>query len=139
MTEQRVGQIVKLVAESIPDDERSEIVKQRRDYLDLVRSAALEIVEQPAKPSFAPNGKELVDRAGNPILDHSERLAAMDRVVKLDERLGKLTGTDTSTQQIDVTHHREAQKAAEAMSARVRAQGVIARFPTLTAGLADSA
>ena len=94
------------------------------------------VIDRGPKPAFAPNGRELVDRDGNQVWDYSDVLAAVGLQIKLDERMGRLTGTDapsTSLQAIQVTHREAAQQASEELAGSVQAHGVLARFPTLAA------
>jgi hypothetical protein len=101
LTEQRISQIIPMVAATIPVEDRSQIVKLRRSYVDLAKAIAMEIAQEPAKPSFAPNGKPHVDpKTGEPIMDNSERLAAVQTALKADERLARLTGTDNAIQHV---------------------------------------
>ena len=114
-----VYNVLRQVAASMPDEERSQVAKMRGTYLDKVRKRAMEIASLPPKKSFAPNGKELDAE------DHSEVLAALDRVLKADERLARLTGTDNAIQ-FSVGVSAEAQQATKDAAAKTLAQ-----FPTL--------
>ena len=96
--------ILKQVVNSIPEEERSHTAKLRRAYLDKVRRRALAIADLPPKKRYAPNGRELDGE------DYSEVLAALDRVLKADERIARLTGTDNAIQH-SVSVSAEAQQA----------------------------
>jgi hypothetical protein len=122
----RVSQIVKQVAASIPEEERGQITKMRRAFLDQVKAITMEIALQPAKPSFAPNGKPHVDpKTGEPIMDNSERLAAAVAALKADERIARLTGTDNALQ-FTVGPSADVERATQAA-----AEKALSQFPTL--------
>jgi hypothetical protein len=94
----QVYEILNQVKASIPPEDREQLVKMRRAFLDEMRATAAEIMRQDPAPAFAPNGKAHVDpKTGDPVYDYGTRLAAIDRGIKLDERLAKLTGTDAPT------------------------------------------
>lgn len=128
LSEERIYQVIKQVAATIPDEDRSQVVKLRRSYLDQAKTIAMEIAQAPAKPSFAPNGRELLGRDGEPILDNSERLTAVTAALKADERLARLTGTDAPAQQLISVEHDKA-KAQEATQEAARK--LVTRFPAL--------
>jgi hypothetical protein len=86
--EKRVYEIIHQVAQSLPDETRDQVAKMRRSSIDMMRERVVEIMSQPPKKMYSASGKEL------PELDFSEILAAVDRGIKLDERLARLTGTD---------------------------------------------
>lgn len=108
---QRVSEVLKQVAATISPDELETLKKQRSDFIDMCKQIALEAAVQPPKPSFAPNGKALIHQ-GKAILDYSEKLAALDRLIKLDERFARLTGTDNAVQHT-VSVSAEAQQATQ--------------------------
>jgi hypothetical protein len=100
---QRISQILDQVRKSIPADEHEEIKRRRTELLDTLKMECMEIALQDAAPAFAPNGKPLMFD-GKPVLDYSGKLAAVDRLLKIDERLAKATGTDSALQhRIEVT------------------------------------
>jgi hypothetical protein len=129
LTEQRISQIIPMVAATIPAEDRSQIVKLRRSYVDLAKTIAMEIAQAPAKPSFAPNGKPHVDpETGKPIWDNSERLTALQTALKADERLARLTGTDAPTQ----TQHTVVDAPDTVQEAtRKAAENTLRQFPAL--------
>ena len=125
MTEANVYRILDQVKRSIPPDEQSEIRKTRKEVLDILKAKAMELAEQayenPA-PAFAPNGKPHFNPAtGEPVYDYSTFLNSVDRVLKIDERYGKLTGTDSAVQHsISVTA--EAQEATREAADKVESR-----------------
>lgn len=99
MSEANVYVKLKQVAASITPDEQSELRKIRSDFLDQLRQMAMEIALLDPAPAFAPNGKAHFDPAtGKTVYDYGTRLNAIDRLLKIDERFGKLTGTDSAVQ-----------------------------------------
>jgi hypothetical protein len=110
LSEQRVYEILNQVKTSIPAEDRDQVAKMRRAFIDKMRERVAEIMMQPAKRAYAPNGKEL------PEFDHSEILAAVDRGIKLDERLARLTGTDAVQSQIAVSSEPSAQERLDAFA-----------------------
>jgi len=73
VTEPRISQIIKQTVAGIPEEDRTQVVKLRRSYLDQAKRIAMEMAQAPAKPSFAPNGKPHVDpETGKPVGDNSE-------------------------------------------------------------------
>ena len=73
--------------------------------------SSLTITDRGPKPAFAPNGKPLLDLDGHQVWDYSDVFAAVGLQIKVDERLGRLTGTDApsmSLQAIQVTHREQA-------------------------------
>jgi transposase len=101
--ETRVYEVIHQVAETIPDETRGQVAKMRRSSIDMMRERVAEIMSQPPKKMYAPNGREL------PELDFSEILAAVDRGIKLDERLARLTGTDMPARtQVDFAYAEQA-------------------------------
>jgi hypothetical protein len=111
MTEANVYRIFEQCRREFPPEEQDEIRKVRREVIDWVKGLAAEMALLDPSPSFAPNGKAQIDPAtGRPVYDYSLRLNAIDRILKADERLGKLTGTDSP-----VTH--TVQVSAEAQQA----------------------
>jgi hypothetical protein len=119
MSVPNVYAILKQVAATIPDAERSTTAKMRETYLDRLREKALMVADLPPKKRYAPNGKELDGE------DYGEVLAAIDRVIKIDERLARLTGTDNAIQ-YSVGVSAEAQQAT-----KDAAEKVLQQFPTV--------
>jgi hypothetical protein len=104
LSEQRVSQIIRQVVAAITPDEQANIRKMRVDFLDSLRQLASDAARQDPPHMYAPNGKEL------PAIDYEPRLKAIDRLLKIDERYAKLTGTDAA-QQHTVQVTAEAQQA----------------------------
>ena len=109
LSPQRVEQICKQVSATITIDEYLEYKKLRIDFLDHLRQMAMEIALLDPAPAFAPNGKAHFDPAtGQTVYDYGPRLNAVDRLLKIDERFAKVTGTDSATQhRVEVTAEAE--------------------------------
>jgi hypothetical protein len=124
MTEANVYRIFAQVKASIPPDEQADIRKIRKEVLDDLKSKVMALAERayetPA-PAFAPNGKPHFDPAtGGSVYDYSTFLNAVAAALKLDERIGKLTGTDSAvTHTVSVT--------AEAQQATVEAANKVGK------------
>jgi hypothetical protein len=130
LSPKQIYRICDQVAAEIPEETREGGRKRQAAFYDQLLRQQMEIANQPAKPSYAPNGRELVDRNGEPIRDHSEILAAHDRALKTAALGAKLFGLDAPTQQqYSVTMTHEVQLAAQREAALVDG-----RFASLTAG-----
>ena len=132
---QRIDQIVKQYAASIPAEERDQIVQMRREVLGTVQQMLFDMARMKPAPAFAPNGKAHIDpETGESIRDYSLRLNAIDRLLKADERIGKLTGTDNAVQHT-LTVSAEAQQATKDHAARIAEQfaGLIPPSPEVLA------
>lgn len=121
LSQQHVGDIIKTVADSIPERERRDLIKEEVDLFRELRDRVLaEVWDAKAAPVTAGKDGDVVrDPDDNSIVrDHSGRLAAIDRAVKLSERMHKLLGLEAAMK-LDVgPGEEEAAKraAAEAMS-----------------------
>lgn len=91
--QQRVSQILAEIRDTIPDTERKHLVQRETEFLEQLRSEALDLWHRPPIPAYS-NGKLILMEDGTAAEDHSGRLAALDRAVKLHERLAKLLGLD---------------------------------------------
>ena len=95
ISNQRVSQILAKIRQDMPAEDRADLVRREVDLLDRLRREVLELWDAPPKPAYS-NGRMMVDEDGLPIPDHSARLAAVDRAVRLHERLSKLVGLDAA-------------------------------------------
>jgi hypothetical protein len=91
--QQRVSQILSAIRESIPETDRAHLVQRESEFLDQLRVEALRLVARDPIPAYS-NGKPILMPDGTTAEDHSGRLAALDRAVRLHERLSKLLGLD---------------------------------------------
>jgi hypothetical protein len=93
ITRGRVSQILTEIRQSIPPEDRATLVLRETEFLDNLRRIALDLVEAGPTPAYS-NGKPILMEDGLIAEDHSGRLAAFDRAVKVHERLCKLLGLD---------------------------------------------
>lgn len=96
ISQERVSQIIRQVRESIPDVDRVHLVQRETEFLESLRVEALKLVDRGPIPAYS-NGKPILSFDGVTVAeDHSGRLAALDRAVRLHERLSKLLGLDAA-------------------------------------------
>lgn len=94
ISQERVSQIIRQIRESIPEVDRAHLVQRETEFLERLRVEALKLVDRGPIPAYS-NGKPIMSFDGETIAeDHSGRLAALDRAVRLHERLAKLLGLD---------------------------------------------
>lgn len=99
-----VSQRLKLVRESIPDEEKQQVVRRHLDVFADMVSELYPLVKADPIPAYS-NGKRMTqpdpDDPDGPELqvwDHSGRLSAMDRMAKFLEREAKLIGAEAPTE-----------------------------------------
>lgn len=92
--QQRVSQIIAAVRASMPELDRQHLVQREAEFLDRLRTEVLDLWDRPPIPAYS-NGKMILMPDGETVAeDHSGRLAALDRAVRLHERLTKMLGLD---------------------------------------------
>lgn len=96
LSQTRVSQIINEVRATIPDEAREDWRLIALETLSALHAKMVEIVYTPAPPKFQ-NGEILHDEDGTVLRDYSDQLAAVDRVVKIQERAAKTLGTDAAT------------------------------------------
>lgn len=123
LSQQRVSEIIAQARAEIPETDLSEARKDHLDVMRVLTQTAAEIMEMPLPPAYS-NGRPIVDENGVMVRDVSGRLSALDRIVKMQERVAKVMGLDAPVK-ADVTVTEQAgRKAAEAASeAMVRLMG----------------
>lgn len=94
ISQQRVSAIIQEVRESITPETRDDLIRREMDYLDKLRVQLNSMAEQELPPAFSTRGQILQDEFGRAVRDPSGRYAAIDRLIKLHERLAKLAGLD---------------------------------------------
>lgn len=99
-----VSERLKRVRESIPAEDKDQVRRRHLDSLAKMAAELWELVEADPVPAFS-NGRPILipdpdDPDGDPVpaMDHSGRLAAMDRIGKFQEREAKLIGLDAATE-----------------------------------------
>jgi hypothetical protein len=120
ITRERVSQILAEVRASIPETTKEEIFQRELDFLERLRVEMLADAQAPLPPAFSQRGAILVDDEGNVVRDRSARYAAVDRAMKLHERVSKMVGLDAATKAdvtvTDAANEKSKQAAAEAMA-----------------------
>lgn len=97
ITQQRVSDILKAVRASIPETDLAEARTRHLDVLDNLAQVAADLMTAPLPPAYS-NGRPIRDDDDNLVLDAGPRLAAMDRLVKINERVAKVLGLDAPIQ-----------------------------------------
>jgi transcriptional regulator with XRE-family HTH domain len=99
-----VSQRLKLVRESIPDEEKQQVVRRHLDVFADMVSELYPLVKADPVPAYS-NGRRMTqpnpedpDGEEVPVWDHSGRLAAMDRLEKFLTREAKLVGAEAPTE-----------------------------------------
>ena len=138
LTPQRISQILDQVRKAIPVDERDAIKQERREVLNELKAMCMEMALADPAPAFAPNGKPHYDpETRRAVRDYSTRLQAIDRLLKIDERIAKMTGTDHAVEHT-VQVSAEAQQATKDSADKVGMQfaAIIPMSPEVRAHVA---
>ena len=103
VSQPRISQIISEVRDSIPQQEREALIKEEIDFLRRMRWELLEVWDMKAAPVTAGQLGEIVKdpETGEPVRDHSGRLAAAARIESYSARMHKLLGLEAS-QKIDL-------------------------------------
>lgn len=128
LSQARVSQIISEVRAGIGETKKEELFQREMDFIDSLRTQAMELVTAPLPPAFSQKGYPLVDENGQVVRDASGRLNAMKMAVALHERVSKLTGLDAPVK-ADLTITEAAEEAA-----RARAAEAMARINGLVSG-----
>lgn len=119
ITQGRVSQILTEVRATIPAPVREHLIQREQEFLDHLRLAALDLVDRPPIPAYS-NGRPIVMPDGSIAEDHSGRLAALDRALRVHERLTRLLGLEASSKvDITVTEQSEADRALDELVAEM--------------------
>lgn len=94
LSQQRIAQILSEVRDSLPEDARQDWRISALETLGHLHAEMLEIANREAPPAYSQGGKILMDEHGDVVRDVSSRLAAVDRVLKVQERASRLLGLD---------------------------------------------
>lgn len=90
---------VKRMRDSLPEIDRSAIVKDTVESLRDLAERVMEIAELPPAPAFDQKGGLLYGPDGEVVLDYGTRLKAIAEARALDASLGKRLGLDAPTKQ----------------------------------------
>lgn len=110
----RVSQIIQAIQASIPATDLAAAKSRHLDVLDVLARTAGDLLDAPLPPAYS-NGRPIVDEDGQYVRDVGPRLAALDRLIKINERVAKVLGLDAPVQ-ADITIN-EAAKQATAQAA----------------------
>jgi hypothetical protein len=111
-----VSQVITAVADSVPETERRQLIAQEVDFFRQTRFEVMKLWDAKPTPVTAGKDGEVVrdPATGEVVYDHSGRLAALDRAIRISERMHKLTGLESALK-LDVN-------ANEVVAARVAAE-----------------
>jgi hypothetical protein len=111
-----VSQIISEARSAIPE---TELATAKTDHLDVMRTlaeVAATVMEAPLPPAYS-NGRLMLDENGKPVLDAGPRLAALDRLIKINERVSKVLGLDAPVKADVTVAEAASRKTAEAAAA----------------------
>ena len=115
ITQERVGQIIREVRAGIPETDLAAAKAKHLDVMDLLADTMAELMEAPLPPAYS-NGRPIYDEDGTMVRDFGPRMAAADRLVKINERVAKVLGLDAPVK-ADVTVSEQESQSAEAAAA----------------------
>lgn len=127
ISQQRVSQIINVARSEIDTVTREEHFAAELEFLHDLKADMMQQVRAPLPPAFhSRTGTVMVDpRDGTIILDDSSRIAAVDRAIKLHERVSKLLGLDAPTKaDLTVTDAAEEASRKRAAEAAARLHGL---------------
>lgn len=90
----RVSQIIGEIRAALPADAREDWRIRALETLQQLHAGLTELAMAECPPAFHA-GEVLRDADGNVVLDYGTRLAATDRVVRLQERAARMLGMDS--------------------------------------------
>lgn len=97
LTQQRVSEIIQAARAAVPPEDA---LKAKQEHLEVMRTLAQvagDLVDMPLPPAYS-NGRPVLDENGQYVRDLGPRLAALDRQVKINERVAKVLGLDAPIQ-----------------------------------------
>lgn len=95
ISQARVSQLVREARAASEPVTKEQEIERTLDLYQALRSELLAVVVDGPVPLYSAGKAVLLDD-GTRAKDHSQRLAAIDRMVKLDERASKLLGLDAA-------------------------------------------
>lgn len=114
----RVSQIIAAKRAEIPDQTKEQVYDQEIQILRGLRDEMMALAAGEAVPAFDQRGNILRDERGQVVMDHSGRTAAIDRLLKINERMAKMTGVEAPTRSsVEVSVQEAAREAAAARAA----------------------
>jgi predicted transcriptional regulator len=119
ITQSSVSERLRRYREGLADPDRDSLIQRSVEELDLVRRELWQLVNAAPAPAYS-HGRPMKTDDGDQVEDHSTRLAAMDRILKVQERLAKFLGLDAPAK-AEVLHVEAATDAAKAEAAQALA------------------
>jgi hypothetical protein len=93
ISQQRISQIIAEARAAVTVEQKEDQIARSLDLIGELRRQMMALVDAVPIPAYS-NGRPVLDANGHGVDDHSGRLAAVDRVIKLEERAAKLLGLD---------------------------------------------
>lgn len=91
----RVSQILAAVRATIPETDRTELIRRELELLDTMRTKAMELVLAPLPPAFDKDGNALIDPVTRELVrDATGRVAAVKLTLETQRDMRKLLGLD---------------------------------------------
>lgn len=96
ITQQAVSHAIRSVRDSIPMEERIDVVKEEIDFFRQMRLEVMDLWDMGAAPMVAGKDGEIIrdPETGQIVRDHSGRLNAVRAALQVSERMHKLLGLD---------------------------------------------
>ncbi len=98
LSQTQISGIITKVADSVPETERRQLIAQEVDFFRQTRFEVMKLWDAKPTPVTAGKDGDVVrdPNTGEVVYDHSGRLAALDRAIKISERMHKLTGLESA-------------------------------------------
>lgn len=93
LSNQRISQIVAAARAECTDPELSTARQEHLEVQRMLQRTAVEIMEMDLPPAYS-NGRPIIDEDGRIVRDPAGRLAALDRVQKVQDRISRILGLD---------------------------------------------
>lgn len=94
LTQGRVSAILTAIRATVPRRTREQWRQEFADQLDRLRATCQEIADARPAPAYRGETPLRDPETDEPVWDHGGRLAAVDRVLKIQERTSRLLGVD---------------------------------------------
>ena len=96
ISQSQISNIIADIRDTLPETDRAHLVQRETEFLDQLRAEVLDLWHAHPIPAYS-NGKPIMMWDGETIAeDHTGRLAALDRAIRLHERLSKLLALDAA-------------------------------------------
>lgn len=124
ISQARVAEIIQSVRDSVPQENRLEVIREQIDWLRETRRSIMELWDRNGAPVTAGKDGDLVydPEDGSVVRDHTGRLNAAKVALQFAEREAKLLGLDAA-QKVELSGEDEASRKLAAESAAYVNQG----------------